>query len=473
MSQSQGGLTEDELKDYINSRYGLRLERDAFLKPQRDVIIEIYQKFLDEFWPPWRRSSAWDREEAPPVKALMIRHLRNIIKIYNNTHVIHLTDLISPTRQRTRITMSLLIYHRERLQEIINEWEEIKDSLLGEQEEYEKKEKELAEGKERIEQLAIMLSTSESIDNLKLSIVEKERILEETKARCDAIASEAKDLKTKNLIEREKFEKKKIHGEELKQEREKLEETLEILNNGLHIERRIADTERNITEEEEQLNQIRSKIMKDKKVEAELEKLLAAQRLFDKEAAPYLDTMVARCIEFQKDCTSRRVAKERLQNSILENQKREESMLKKRASLESKLQDLELETTTELDKAKMGHTERLSQLRDRMNLHIKEGEHLIKETEEANKSRIDLKAKTKQALDQHKEYMDRADRKMRLFEETYMKSKEQTEKTRTIVYERPAKINELLGIIETTAEMTMMEQPANRTYIKDTGTNGR
>lgn len=466
MSQNQGGLSEDELREYINSKYSLRLDRDALVKPSSDVIIDVYQKFLDEFWPPWRRDPGAFREGEghPPVKIMMVKYLRIIIKIYNNSYSFELSDLISPTRQRTRLTLSILVYHRERVQDILSKNNDDKEELLLEQEEVSHKKQEIAQAKERIEELAIALSTSKPVEELKLSILEGERELEHIKKECEDISAEAKQVKSNNLSLRELGDADKARADSLEQEIQGLLKTLETLNNGLHIEKKIADTERIIFEEESALQQIQANIKTAKKKENYLERLVSAQRVFEREVTPFMDLRNS-IKNYKSGYETKKASRERHQKSILEHQKREESMQRKLASSQSDLQELELAIKTGIEKAKINYEAKLGESRNKVRAMIKEGDQAKQDTEMANKARAELKLSFEEVLEKTQKMIEKAQKRMKLFEDIYLKSREQTEQNQAIIVERLSKINTLIGVVE--SEVTMVEMPANRTYIKN------
>lgn len=474
MSQNQGGLSEDELRDYIYERYGIKLDRDAFVKINKDVIIDIYCHFLDEVWPRWRRDKGKSRHPdsdfEPPIKILIIKWLRNIIRVYNNVHKVDLNDLLKPTRQRTKLTLNLLIYHRERCQVLLDQWEEDKARLMTEQKGRLLQKEELARKKEQIEDLAIKLSTLKPVDELKASILEGQRVLESLKQESEEIAAEAKDVKSKLLEKAQLVRVEEEQAEGRGQEIKKLRNILDTLDNGLHIEKKVADTERLIAEEEDQLNLIRCNIAKAKKREKDLEALVNSQRLFDKEVN--LLDLPDRIKKFEQESEARKAAMAERNLPILEHQSKEEAMLEKLKELNWSLQEKEIACKTVKEDAKICMEAKMSEMRERERASSEKQAQILKDIEDSKKERAELERQKDEILSQHERYIERGKKKVQLIEEQYQRHKERSERNLALISERRAKINTLMGgpeppIRASGLEPEVVELGVNRTYIKD------
>lgn len=474
MSQNQGGLTEDELREYINDKYSLRLERDAFLRPNKDVIVDIYQKFLDEFRPRWRQEVVRrGREDSytPPIKVLMVKYLRLVIKNYNNSYTFNLTDLITPNRQRTRLTLNILIYHRERIQEVLSKFQEESEELMMEQEELECKRQELAQKKEEIEELAIAISKSKTADEHKLSIIEKTKILDALKEECEEIGNRAKRVKSESLSKREEVKRKEALAEEQLRDIQRLEGILQSLNDGLNIKDKIADTENTISVVEADLRRTQAKVMEIKKREGELQRLISVQHLFDSEALRCQELSINNITTLEKESSARHAAIESNKSKLSELTKQEETLKDKLEASTLRLKEIDISVQTQNERFKLEYATRQDEIENRIKALSKEDAELRSEKDDLKRARTEIKLKYDEKREEHKRYSEKADKRFKALEELYLNSRAQDDRDSAIITERKFKIYALVGRVE--PEVTILDMPANRTYIKDkTDNNG-
>lgn len=162
MSQS-GILTESELPGYIHQHLGLKLDKEALARPTRDVVTEIYTRFLDKTVANWKIPKNPDLEFP---MAQMLGWLRLTFSRYNIEFEFSMSDLIEPTKKRTIIFLNVLLLNIAQSEIRWNKWQEWKAHWAEKQEETAKVKMELEKSRMRREELALAKGESKSVAEL-------------------------------------------------------------------------------------------------------------------------------------------------------------------------------------------------------------------------------------------------------------------------------------------------------------------
>jgi len=198
---SQGvGFGEQELVEGLQSSINLRLDKDSLIKPSRDVVMEIYGRFLDVFRPKWRDLNP-DQELVPIVE--LCKHMRLLMKTDPGIEVeFGFDDLNHPTRRRTNLFIAALIH----LKDEFDEWSERKKMDLAAKSEKQDKLEHVAQDIVKLQQLRDELAYKIGrADRARLMQIHEQRklTLKEGQRLCEEVDFSAKELKAKLVDSKE------------------------------------------------------------------------------------------------------------------------------------------------------------------------------------------------------------------------------------------------------------------------------
>jgi hypothetical protein len=202
MSQQKGLLSENELPEQIQKYFDLKLDKDALIKPTKDLVTEIYMRFLDRCLVNWMKPDQLGREK--PVRHMIVKRMKYITQRFNVKYhtdlEFSLIDLIAPTRKRTTTLLNIVVFLAAELDELLELAQQYEASRAEQKKQDEEKAQQLSEKRRRIDDLAFKIGQSERINPIELE--EFERILEAKKKECEEV-SRLKDSSKARLTQSE------------------------------------------------------------------------------------------------------------------------------------------------------------------------------------------------------------------------------------------------------------------------------
>ena len=254
MSQS-GFLNENELSEQIYRFFDLKLDKEAFVKPTRDVVVEIYTRFLDKSGIEWKRIRNSDnyRHEPNPLFQ-MLGCLRYILSHYSIDYEFNMSDLTMPTRKRTSTFLNVLVYFRAAFEERWKDWQQRKAQCAEEQEEVDKVKREIAKMRLALDELAYKKGQSMSVDQLKEALQAERRAFEVEKKECDQLAQEAAQIKETIKSLSQKKQDKLIEVQEIEGRIKEIQKEKELNEEGAQLEERLSSAERTLVESKLQIS---------------------------------------------------------------------------------------------------------------------------------------------------------------------------------------------------------------------------
>lgn len=258
MSQSSL-LTEDEIRSYLHESFGLNLAKEALLKPSREVVTEIYSRFLDDTHFKWRPSGD------EPKYGIMVARLKFIMSRYNISFNFQRSDLLMPTRKRTTAFLNVLIYIKAQFEALAQEYEEIYNEKALEKEENGKLKRELANSRSEVEDLAYKKAAkSKSKKEILDDMNSIRRQFEESDLLGEELATEAKNQKNETNLDQVKLQKLQAELEMVCKQRDDDEKRVTLLNTGKSRKRSNADFEAKLEELTKQLTALQKECAENK-----------------------------------------------------------------------------------------------------------------------------------------------------------------------------------------------------------------
>lgn len=262
MSQP-GLLNDDEIKNYLNENFGLKLKTESISKPTAPVIIDIYEKFLDDSHFPWRTDSREAEENSLPEdhkQARAIKWLRFIINRYNCNFSFNRTDLIQPNRRRTVTFLNILIYFKAQLDEKRVSWIERKRQHQLQVGDNNRSKEHLKAARVERDNLAVIKSQLPSRDDLLSSIELEQKPLNDLKDECDKLYALSIECKKEVEIVEKSVKQEQEELELLRQKLLAEEASLETQDKALRAEDEGRNLKSQIREEEDRTRVLRDKI---------------------------------------------------------------------------------------------------------------------------------------------------------------------------------------------------------------------
>lgn len=198
MSQqgSEGFLGESELPEQIHHYLELKFDKDDFLRPTKDVVIEIYTRFLDKTGYDWRRSKSFKQDVS--IKAQMVHILKIIFSRYNIEYEFNLNDLISPTRKRTTTFLNVLLFVMASLEESLKYMQQRNAQYIEEQQELDETNRNIAQKRLMVEELALRIGQSLDVEEMRVKIEEGKQALEELSTKHAELTNIGSRIKNSN-----------------------------------------------------------------------------------------------------------------------------------------------------------------------------------------------------------------------------------------------------------------------------------
>lgn len=257
MSQkTEGLLNEEEVKSYLNETFNLKLTRDVLLNPKKDVVMDLYTKFLDY------RNSKWRRLRSNPnatLLAAMVNRLRFMLKGYIPSHdkrEFHLGDLVMPDRRRTNFFLNALIFTKVQVDDSYLEWQQWLAEWKQNEEVAIEIDRRLKEEKNELENLAIKKSQFASLDELREEIKKKKASVQDLESRYDETEREKNRIKDSIKARAEQCEEHETLNAKLREDVERKEQVLLLLNSGMNFKKEINELEQSLLEKTEKLKSV-------------------------------------------------------------------------------------------------------------------------------------------------------------------------------------------------------------------------
>lgn len=245
---SQGKfLSEDDIRSFINESLNLKLDREAFLKPNSEIVCEIYARFLDlTLVNKWRKSYSNGFE--PSVKANMNAWLRHLFEPYNVGFEFNYRDIVAPTRKRTMAFLNIIIHVRLMI-------EEAREVLQGRAAEWNDNnivvksiEEEIEQQKLLRDELALKKGSMKSSNELQELKKHLQKVFDEKNVFCEQLSQQGGELKRQEKESDEADQKSYAKVDALKQRLTEEEDLARRLDDGLELEPRRAELELRLNE---------------------------------------------------------------------------------------------------------------------------------------------------------------------------------------------------------------------------------
>lgn len=497
MSQS-GLLNEDEIRGYINESFNLKLDREAFMKPQRDTIYEVYGIFLDDFRFNWRKPRPGSRY-GPHLRPQMTYWIGFIISKFNCPYSFELTDILFPSRKRTVAFLNVLIYVRALLEDRWAAWQARKKDWETGQKKADEVDKQLSERRQYIEELKIKVANAPSLDKLRKENTEKRQKFEAISRKCESLGEEAKKVKDA-IKEAEEANRLKIdENERLDKEIAETAKILELLNNGRGLEKRIAEKEAQLDIEKNRYEKLKEEVQKLERDNIEREKLVAKSEEIRRATSRLADEHLKMLQRIKADRENLEVKLEQAQQSKVKLQTDEASLQEKISIIEDKKRQLMLQHKVKEEQSKAELEKKNNQYKELEHLFETKLEQLKAEIEAIKKNNSTMAAQLETDSQNFENLIGKvekqADMLIKKYEETKSKARDYVMELNSIESQldklhgkakEPDWVTNLLFVqghanstctsIQTPADVTYSQaqvnatythMPANATYIKE------
>lgn len=226
MSQKtgEGLLNEEEVKNYLNETFNIKINRDALINPKKDMVVDLYTRFLDFRNPNWRRY----RNPKATVPSIMVIQLYSLLRGYtpNDKRDFHLGDLVMPDRRRTNYFLNALIYIKAQVDDILQDCQQWEADFKSDQDIAQELYRDLEEAKRGLENAAIIKSQARSVDEVKEDIKNVEALVR--KLEFESVELEKEKLRLKESLQR-LAANREILEEAIKTHKEQCEEKESLL----------------------------------------------------------------------------------------------------------------------------------------------------------------------------------------------------------------------------------------------------
>lgn len=218
MSQSSGLLNDDEIRTWLNEHLDTNLDRDALTKPTREILIQIYSKFLDGTGLRWRTPKN-DEFIDNLLEPDIIRMMNKLIEPYEPPYKFLWADLISPNRKRTNLFLNLAIYIRAQSEEYLTPIASYNEQKKQHDEEVEKLKSLIESHRQVYEELAMQAAGLESGQEMAQEIEDLRKKLANMETEGEELKEEGKQIKEEVMNTRERDSRNKqqlkIHEEQI------------------------------------------------------------------------------------------------------------------------------------------------------------------------------------------------------------------------------------------------------------------
>lgn len=235
MSQ-QGFYGEDELRTMINGWFDLRIDREAFQKPSRDLTVEIYSKFIEYLLPKWH-----SKPSEAPLEARLTNRLKKIFAPFNVNYTFHAGDLLMPTKKRLLTFLNVLVYVKALIDSKRFSWQQMEEQWQAESEEYDHMKAELDRAKVELEEAAFKVASLEPEEDIIARVAEKRRIFEVLERESETLSAEKNKIKESIKGYKTNLELKKIEREQIKETKQIEIKVYSLIKEVSELEQKISD----------------------------------------------------------------------------------------------------------------------------------------------------------------------------------------------------------------------------------------
>lgn len=462
MSQSSGLLSEDEIKNYLQESFNLKLDRDALIKPTKDVVIDVYTRFLDDTNFKWRKSkNAHDDNEESNIKALMVGWIRFMLSHYNTSYTFHMGDLITPTRKRTTAFLNVLIFIKAQFEDHWSEWERWKNEWTAQQEEVDKLKKELHSRRLELEELAIKKSSSKSVDELRKYNEEQIIIFKNIQKEAEELGEKAKIIKANIKTLSELIARKSAQGDHLDKEIAQLDRSLQLLNDNRNIKRVISDMEKSIQNGTNQLEKSKENSQKAKKKIIEVERLMSVCQMNNNNLATEVESTNRLFMKLKEEKDAIEARFEQVNNDLLKLKTEEASLQEQLAEVERNKSKKKLQVKIKEEQIMLDLEQKIALRKEFVQQSLAKSEALRAEVELIKKERAEIMTKQTTTSDNCQAQVDKANRQLESLTKRYQESRKVCEGGIVALQTYKSRLESLIG------QPKDVELPGNRTYIKE------
>lgn len=466
MSQS-GLLTEEEIKDYINEVFNLKLSREAFLNPNKDTVTDIYTRFLDDTGLKWKkaRNVEDDLDDPTRTRARMAGRIKFLFSRYNCPHEFGLMDLLEPTRKRTTAFLNVFIFIKAQIDDARIAWQEMKEEWLSTNSEAENINRQVGQMKLKIEELALEKSRiGKSKDQLRLEIENERSSFELLQREGEALAEEAQNVKANLLDVAERHDRKKLEYEARFKSVKEQEATLQALNEGRIIKTKIQNLKKSIDIESDKLKSLSEENQRLKSEVTEKEKLASLLQLRQEGICQYIDEDEKMFARTRQELEKTTASLDRL-NAVRAKLEAEEKLLKEQISdREQIVNKMKLEYKIKIEQARGAMEMKRATESDKIKSQESEIDQLKGYVKTLSLQITEINSKHAALLEKRKNEDERKLRKSETMKKRLQESAKVLQPKLASLHENRSKLESLLyGSKE-------IEQPSvhkDRTYIKE------
>lgn len=467
MSQTQSPdlLSEDEIKDFLRKSFELELDKDALVKPTSNIIIDIYARFLDElYFQEWRNSKyTTDEYQESNVIALMVRWINFTIAPYDISTTFQLKDLLKPIRKRTNYFLNVLIFVKASFDELDKpSWQNWRDEWSEMQDENDRANAQLNSRRLELEELAIRKSRLKPIDELIEIRDSKRKIFDNLQRGAAELHEISKALKSDCKHLEKSVADKQSRGDQLDEECHRLEEKLALLNGNYEIEERITKMKKSNQSQTNELRELEENLKKTQRKVNALQKLLSYGESDVKNLTVRDDLTNNLCSKWKCEEFSREAKLDQVSSYRKKQEHRETEIQYKLERAEKDKGKKKLSSKTAYERTLMDQEAKITILKELAQPSAKSKE-IEDEKEAIRRERINFLKKQSAIEGEHQARVDKASTQLETLLKICQESQKKCEPSIDAIQAYNARIEALLG------KPKEVELPANRTYIKELG----
>lgn len=206
MSQSSGLLGEEELRVNLNEFLNTNLERDALLKPTKEILIDIYSKFLDSTGRKWKGDEF-------PIEVYIVPHMNRLIIPQDPPYKFLITDILAPVKKKTNYFLNFIVYMHAHHSEYLRLESNYLQERAGNQAKSENLKANIENERQKLEDFALKRSALPSKEEIverieagRKKLMDVEKLGEELKEEGKSIKEKVKNDRERLLIVKKKKE---------------------------------------------------------------------------------------------------------------------------------------------------------------------------------------------------------------------------------------------------------------------------
>lgn len=468
MSQgdSQGLLSEEEIKDFLQKSFDLDLDRDALIKPTSNVVFDIYAKFLDEIYGfQWRNlKKISDDNQDSFIKPLMVGRINFTINRYDVNTTFQIKDLLKPTRKRTAYFLNVLIFVRAQFEDLDSQWQAWKAEWAENKAEHDRAHSQLRSLRILRDELAIKKSSAKSIDEIK-KIRDEERVTFENSQRAAAeLHEKAQALKSDNERRSKSLAEKQAIGNRLDEEFQQLEKKLDLLNENRKVRKNILDSTKSIQTQTSHVIETKESYSRTQKKIEVLQRLMSScpSNIHNTAKKDDLTNKLIMRLEQVEKTREARYEKAIADQTRWANE--EATKQYRLAQLEQDKKKKKVQLSYRYERALKDLNTKNAASRELAQPSLK-SEEIRNVIEAIKKERAEIIKTEHSMMEECQAQAEKANRQLETLLKRYEESKKKCEPNLKAVEEFNSRIEAILG------RPKEVELPGNRTYIKESGSN--